>query len=134
MLRRGIVIGLIVACILACAVGFWGTQASMVAPFVLPDATDIVVTRRGLAGLTIAYQAGGQANQWRGDISRQLAEGGWRGRDYTFGYTQRFIVTWYTRTFVLGPLTILESANVGGDPQNPNVVIVQVHRELHFNR
>ena len=131
-MRRGIMIALIVACVVACIAGFWATQASMVTPFVLPGATDVVVVSRSLTARRISYHAAGQSYAWRDDVLRQLVGRGWRGRDYTFGTTRQFAVTWYTRTIEFGPVMILESAVVGGDPHDPSAVIVEVHRELHF--
>ncbi len=57
---------------------------------------------------------------------------GWRARDYTFGTTRQFAVTWYSRELALGPLRIVESAVVGGDPRDPDLVIIEFHRQLHL--
>ena len=131
-MRRAIAIGLLLAMLGACAAGLWATRSSMVAPLVLPGAVNVAVTSRSFSALRVAYQGPARANDWRGDIYQQLVANGWRGRDYTFGVTRQFTLTWYTRTFELGPLVILESAVVGGDPRDPSAINIEVHRELHL--
>jgi hypothetical protein len=132
--RRGLAAALFAAVLLACAAGAWATQSSMVTPFVMPGASEVAVSSRRLDGLRVTYRYAGEPYGWRGEIMRRLAVRGWRSRDYTFGVTERFTVTWYTRTIDLGPATILESAVVGGDPHDPHLVIVEIHRELHWRR
>ena len=72
----------------------------------------------------------GLAYSWRDLVWQQLIGQGWRGRDYTFGTTLRFTVTSYRRTRELGPLRIEENAVVGGDPDDPSLVIIEFHRRL----
>ena len=129
---RGIMVTLVVACLLACGAAVWMARDAVIAPFVLPGATDVVVSPRGLAALRVSYHAAGQSYDWRAGVWRQVVAQGWHGRDYTFGTTRQFVVTWYTRSIELGPLIILESAVVGGDPRDPSAVIVEVHSELHL--
>jgi hypothetical protein len=137
MMRRprviGVALALLAVCVVACAGGVWATQNSMVTPFVLPGATELDVSGRTLAGLRIVYEAPGQPYAWREAIFQRLVRRGWVSRDYTFGSTRQFTVTWYRRSLDFGPITILESAVVGGDPHNSTLVIIEVHRELHFN-
>src|SRR4051812_32191007 len=135
-MRRGTVVMLVGICllILTCAAGVWTLRESMVQPYLLPDATNVVVTSRGINSLSMAYQAHGRPYAWRDEIAHQLAVGGWKGHDYVFGVTRTFTVTWYTRTTPLGPFSILESAVVGGDPLDPYAVHVEVHRELHIEQ
>ena len=134
-MRRGIVVVLVGICLLMliCAAGAWASRESMIRPYVLPGATNVVVTTHGLNSLSIAYQAAGRPYAWRDTIAHQLETGGWNGRDYVFGVTRTFTVTWYSRTTHFGPFSILESAVVGGDPRDPNAVHVEVHRELHLD-
>jgi hypothetical protein len=131
-LLRGLAIVLVVAGVAACVAGVWVAQNSLVAQFVLPGATEVVVSSRSLSALRVVYHAPGQPNAWREAVFQQVVRRGWGSRNYTFGFTRQFTVTWYSRTLDLGPVTIVESAVVGGDPRDPNAVIVEVHRELHF--
>ena len=80
----------------------------------------------------LSYRAAGQAYGWREEVWQQLTAQGWHGRDYTFGTTRQFAVTWYTRTVEFGPVTILESAVVGGEANDPAAVNIEIHRKLHF--
>jgi hypothetical protein len=132
MMRRDVPVALVIACLLACGVGVWVLRGTMVWPFVLSDATHVVVTSTGLDSFAITYRVDGPPYSWREDIGHQLAESGWRSRDYTFGFTRRFTATWYSRTLDFGLVSILESVVVGGDPNDPHVVLIRTHRELHF--
>jgi hypothetical protein len=125
-------IALVAAVLAACVAGIWVAQNSLVEQFVLPGATEVVVSSRNLTALRVAYRAPGQPNAWREAVFQQVVRRGWGSRNYTFGFTRQFTVTWYSRSLDLGPVTIVESAVVGGDPHDPNAVIVEVHRELHF--
>jgi hypothetical protein len=131
-MRRSILVALIIACLLACGISVWALRVTMVWPFLLPGATDVVVTSQGLDSFTIMYHIDKRSESWRDDMAHRLAIDDWRGRDYSFGFTQRFLVTWYSRTIELGPLRILESAIVGGDPNDADLVVIRTHRELHF--
>jgi hypothetical protein len=135
-MRRGILVVLVGLCLLmlACGAGAWTLQESMIQPYVLPGATNVVVTSHGINSLSIAYRADGRPYAWRDTIAHQLAVGGWRSRDYVFGVTRTFTVTWYARTTTFGPFSILESAVVGGDPRDPYAVHVEVNRELHIEQ
>jgi hypothetical protein len=121
-------------CLLGCGASVWFARASRIAPLVLPGATDVVVTNRDFTGVSIAYQAAGHPWEWRGTISRLLLSDGWRSRDYLFGGSSSFVVTWYTRSIVLGPLTIVDNAVVGGDPTDPHTVRIEASLELHLFR
>lgn len=123
---------LVVCCLLACAAGLWASRASFGASLVLPGATDVVVSSRSLMGGRLTYRARSEPAAWRDQIRQRLLPQGWRGVDYRFGTTRQFAVTWYTRETILGPLRLVESAVVGGDPDDPGAVIIEFQRELHL--
>jgi hypothetical protein len=118
--------------LLLCAAGAWATRASAVGPLVVPGASEVAVESQGPGALRVSYRVEGHAYGWRDLIWQQLIGQGWRGRDYTFGTTLRFTVTSYQRTRELGPLQIEENAVVGGDPDDPNMVIIEFHRRLRL--
>lgn len=130
-LRRGLLLAMVVLCLVACTGGAWVSQQTMISPFVLPGATDVTVTGRQLAAVRISFHAPGQSYEWRGAMYQQLVAQGWKSRDYTFGFTCQFAVTWYSRELNFGPITILESAVVGGDPRDATLINIEMHRELH---
>jgi hypothetical protein len=133
-MRRVILGALVVVCLLGCGGGLWLARGSAIAPVILPGATNVVVISQGFNSIRVEYRAAGQPYEWRGDIFRQLGGAGWRGLDYTFSGTRApFIVTSYAHTIQLGPFTLIEHAVVGGDPDDGNVVIIQIHHELHLN-
>ena len=134
MMRRGLLIAMILICLLGCGAGAWATRARLIGRYILPGATDVVVTNRSSSGVRIAYHAAGQPWEWRGTISRLLLSSGWRSRDYTFGGSNDFVVTWYTRSIQFGPLVIVDNAVVGGDPNDPHAVNIEAGLELHFFR
>ncbi len=92
-MRRPILVALIVACLLACGASVWALRVTMIWPFLLPGATDVVVTSQGLDSFTIMYHIDKRSESWRDDMAHRLAVDDWRGREYSFGFTQRFIVT-----------------------------------------
>lgn len=122
----------LLALVLLCAVGAWAMRASAVEPLVLPGASELAVESRGLGALRISYRVAGPSYGWRDLVWQRLIAQGWRGRDYTFGSSLRFTVTSYVRTRELGPLRIVESAVVGGDPDDPHLVIIEFHRSLRL--
>ncbi len=125
----------IVAVLLLCAAGAWVARNSLSTPLIHPDATEVVVTSRGLNNLNITYRVEGHPYAWRADLAERLAASGWNARDYTFSGTRApFIVTWYTYEVVFGPFHLVEHAVIGGDPDDPNAVYIQAHREFHFQR
>lgn len=130
---RSAATALAVCCLLACPAGLWAAWAGGGEPLVLPGATDLVITSDGLLERRLTYRAQGEPFSWRDRIWQRLLTQGWRAQDYTFGTTREFAVTWYSRELVLGPLRIVESAVVGGDPRDPDLVIVEFHRELHLH-
>lgn len=121
-------IAALVAALLACAGGLWAARSSGSLSFVLPGASGVVVKQHGAAGLRIEYQAAAADYGWRDQLRRRLLDQGWRAREYTFGTTRQFEVTWYTRSIRLGPLEIAESAVVGGDPHDASRVNIEFHR------
>lgn len=123
---------LVVLLLGSCGGLFWAAQRSLVQSFTLPGATGVDVSSRDMLALRVAYHTNRSGEAWREDLFQQLVAQGWHSRDYVFGVTRRFSVTWYTRTFTFGPLVVLESAVVGGDPYDPGLVIVEIHRELHW--
>lgn len=129
---RAMAVGLLLGLLFACAGGLRLIRADSGAELVLPGATDLVVSSRGLGALRMTYSAPGGPFAWHDQIWRQLIAGGWRGQDYTFGTTRQFAVTWYSREIVLGPLRISDSAVVGGDPHDPDAVIIEFHRKLQL--
>jgi hypothetical protein len=124
----------VLALVLLCAAGAWATRASAVSPLVVPGASEVAVESRGLGDLRVSYRVEGQAYGWRDLVWQRLIAQGWRGRDYTFGTTLRFTVTSYRRTRELGPLRIEENAVVGGDPDDPGLVIIEFHRRLRLRQ
>jgi hypothetical protein len=122
----------LLALLLLCGAGAYGLQASSVRQLVVAGAQEVEVEARGLGDLRVTYQVAGQAYGWRDMVWRQLLNDGWRGRDYTFGTTLRFTVTSYRRERDLGPLQLVESAVVGGDPDDPGLVIIEFHRRLRL--
>jgi hypothetical protein len=125
----------IVACLLLCGAGGWMARNTLVAPFILPGATDLVVAGRGLNGLTLTYRAAGPPHAWSAALAKRLGTDGWRAREYTFTGTRApFIVTSYSYEVTFGPFRLIEHAVVGGDPDDPNLVHVQAHRQFRFRR
>lgn len=130
--RRAALLVAVVALVLLCGAGVWATQASTVNALVVPGAREVQVSSRSLGALRVSYRVEGQAYGWRDLVWQRLIAQGWRGRDYTFGSTLRFTVTSYTRTSDIGPLRVVESAVVGGDPNDPALVIIEFHRSLQL--
>jgi hypothetical protein len=125
----------VVAVLLLCVGGAWVARNSLSTPLIHPDATDVTITPRGLHNLNITYHVPGLPYAWRAELAKRLTTSGWQAREYTFSGTRApFIVTWYTNEIVFGPFQLVEHAVVGGDPDDPNVVYIQAHRELHFRR
>ena len=133
-MRRRIVVALIIGCLCSCGAGVWVAREAMIAPFVLPGASDLVVTPHGLDDLGIDYRAGAGSFSWRDRISQRLSGMGWNGRLYTFGSRTPFTLTSYTHELELGPFTLTEHAIVGGNPNDPNAVQIRVYHELHLRR
>jgi len=52
---RGGIVALALATMLSCGGLVWAVQASLIAPFVLPGATNVVVSPRGMNTLRISY-------------------------------------------------------------------------------
>lgn len=132
LVRRVALAVALLALLLLCAGGAWAARASAVNPLVVPGASEVTVEARGLGDLRVSYRVEGQAYGWRDLVWQRLIAQGWRGRDYTFGTTLRFTVTSYRRTRDLGPLRIVESAVVGGDPDDPALVMIEFHRRLQL--
>ena len=122
----------LLALLLLCGAGAWGAHASSVRQLVVAGARGVEVETRGLGDLRVTYHVEGQAYGWRDMVWQQLLSNGWRGRDYTFGTTLRFTVTSYRRERNLGPLQVVENAVVGGDPDDPGLVIIEFHRRLRL--
>jgi hypothetical protein len=133
-MRRWLAIVLVLGLLAACAAGLWASRASLVGALVLPNGVDVNVTSRSFTALRVSYRVPTRTSEWQADIYKQLVAHDWQGRDYTFGVTRTFTLTWYTRTYSFGPIEILESAVVGGDPHDPSVVNIEVHRELHLSQ
>lgn len=125
-------IALAACCLLACPTALWAAWAGGGDPLVLPGATDLVVTADGPLARRLTYHAGGEPFSWRDRIWQRLVAQGWQASDYTFGTSREFAVTWYRREHALGPLRVVESAVVGGDPRDSDLVIIEFHRELHL--
>lgn len=132
--RRRVVflVGLLLVVLTSCGFGLRTLSNNAIQPFVLPGATDVVVTRQNLRSQIVVYRTDLPSITWRDQLAHQLARDDWRSRDYNFGYTKRFSVSWYRRTTAIGPITIQESAIIGGDPNDPQIVIVRLERDVTF--
>lgn len=129
---RTLAVILVVGCLIGCPAALWAALSRGPEALVLPGSTDLVVTTQGALERRLTYHAAQDPLHWRDRIWQRLVTQGWRATDYTFGTTRTFAVTWYRREFTLGPLRMIESAVVGGDPRDPDLVIIEYHREIHL--
>lgn len=129
---RTAALALALCCLIACPATLWSALTEVSTALVLPGSTGLVITADGPLERRLTYRAVGEPFSWRDRIWQQMVSQGWQARDYTFGTTRAFAVTWYSRELLLGPLRVVESAVVGGDPREPDLVIVEFHRELHL--
>lgn len=133
-MRRGILAAIVVVLVGGCGASAWAARSGIIAPYVLPGATNMTVTSQGLNKMLITYQAGGQPYEWHYTLAKRLGSRGWMIREYTFSGTRApFLVTWYTRSASFGPLVMVESAVVGGDPDDSHAVIIRVEREFRVS-
>jgi hypothetical protein len=126
-------IGLLAGALLACVGVSWAVRTATLAPFILSDATNVVVSAEGLSGTRIDYEAGGLPFEWRDRIAKHLDSEGWQSRDYTFtGTRSPFVLLWYSNTTRLGPITVINHAILGGDPDKPHLAQIKLNHEIHF--
>lgn len=109
----------------------WRAYAARLTPFILPDATHLVVTQSRLHTIEIRYHADPQT--WRRRLSRQLIRAGWSEHTYTNpGATlpQWAFVNWYTRDTSIGPLALHEHAQFVVDRADASAVHLQIKHEI----
>jgi hypothetical protein len=112
-------------------VGAWQAHAVRLAPFILPDATQLSVVQPGLNTTDITYHAA--PGTWRQRLSQQLRQAGWSVHTYENpGATlpQWAFVSWYTRDTIIGPLALHEHALFVVDRNDPSDVHLQITREV----
>jgi hypothetical protein len=134
-LRRALTIGALLIGLLACGGGGWlGLRRAAIEPLVLPGALSVTTAWRGQTTLLVRYHMPGEPFGWRGQLSRQLEGEGWRGRSFTNMGARRppFVTIFYVRERSIGPLSVVERAVFGGDPDSPNTAIVELTREIYL--
>jgi hypothetical protein len=132
--RLGAALLALLSCLALCGASCWGVRAAAVAPFVLPQASELDATWQGLGRIRVTYRAPGEPFTWRGALAQRLEAAGWRGRSFSNVGARRppFVTIWYTHETVLGPIVLVERAVFGGDADAPDLAIVDVARELRF--
>lgn len=119
-------------CAFGCGAGSLAVYRMRSAPALLPGAQNVAVVSRGAGTLRITYRAAGGPFEWRSALAHKLIGEGWIGRSYTnMGATRPpFFTIWFTRRSRFGPINLVQRAVLGGDPNDPQAVIVDVSREL----
>ena len=133
-MRRTLLIGAIVATLLACGGGLALARSATLARFIVPGAADVRVRQQGIGRATITYQAAGDPYAWRDTIARKLDQSGWTGHAYTTfgGSGWSYTVLWYSRELRVGPIALVEFAVLGGDPDHPNQALIRLSFQLRW--
>ncbi len=106
-------------------------HAMRLAPFILPDATHLVIVTSGLNTVDITYHAAPRT--WRQRLSQQLLQAGWSVHSYEnpgASLPQWAFVSWYTRDTSIGPLALHEQAHFVVDRNDPSDVQLQITSEV----
>jgi hypothetical protein len=130
-LRRPIALIAVLTCLALAGAGAWQARAVRLAPFILPDATQLSILQPGLNTIVITYHA--DPGTWRQRLSQQLRQAGWSVHTYENpGATlpQWAFVSWYTRDTIIGPLALHEHALFVVDRNDPTDVHLQITREV----
>lgn len=135
-MRRAVLIAALGALLLGGGASLWAGRDSAVSLFVLPGATDLATSWRGLGTVRVTYHLPGEPFSWRTQLARRLESEGWTGRSYSNMGARRppFSTIWYTNEIRLGPIGLVERAILGGSADTPNLAIVEVTRELRIGR
>jgi hypothetical protein len=130
-MRRLIALIAVLICLGLAGVGAWRAHTMRIAPFILPDAAQLLVAQPRLNTTDIIYHAAPRT--WRQRLSQQLVHAGWTVHTYENpGATlpQWAFVSWYTRDTIVGPLVLHEHALFVVDRNDPTDVHLQITREL----
>ena len=131
-MRRALVIGSVLAVLVACGLAAWAAPSALVAPMILPDASNVVERWRGLGATEVRYQTTGAPLERRGQLSDQLARAGWTGHSYpNIGASHPpFSSIWFTRETRLGPFVLTERVIFDDTQPSPTTVTLLLDRKL----